>query len=626
MLRLLLLLLLLSTTVFAQPDSISHTLTTAEIVATKRNFRASFLSSQQLDTSRVNQLSAFTLSDRLDREAGIFVKSYGSAGISTLSLRGTGASHTAVVWQGMTLNSPMLGLTDLNLIPSFLVDDIQITYGGNGPLNGNGAIGGTISLNNPLSTAPGLRFNAFAGGGSFGLHREGLGFKWSNGKVVTQNKVYAERHQNNFSYQRPDGTMIRQTHAGTAQFGFTQDLRLGSGDRFAEAHVWYLKNNREIPPLMISEISRQDQQDETIRASLQLNRLYERRFIKLLSGFSQEYIHYRDPAAQLDEKSKARMIQSELEGGLIFGSYWRFIAQAGYQYATAAVESYSAPASQQQWSLAGNLMFEKGKVKAQAALRQSIFNNDVVPLLPSASCSVLLNRYFTFRGDIAGVYRLPTLNDRFWQPGGNRDLSPEKGYSSSLGISMSTPQNNIMAEVTGNVFLSHLKAAIVWLPGADGIYTVDNIQVLDSKGAEGNVRLSMQTGNWNISVGGGAAYTKSVISETDASNAVSLDQQIIYTPLVLWKGNLCVRHKEFSFRYYHTYTGYRYVTTDHAHFLPPYDVAACTLSWDHPLGKHHLLIMAGIKNIYNISYQVIAWRAMPGRSFETGIFYTFGQR
>lgn len=163
-------------------------------------------------------------------------------------------------------------------------------------------------------------------------------------------------------------------------------------------------------------------------------------------------------------------------------------------------------------------------------------------------------------------------------------------------------------------------------PGADGIYTVDNIQVLDSKGAEGNVRLSMQTGNWNISVGGGAAYTKSVISETDASNAVSLDQQIIYTPLVLWKGNLCVRHKEFSFRYYHTYTGYRYVATDHAHFLPPYDVAACTLSWDHPLGKHHLLIMAGIKNIYNISYQVIAWRAMPGRSFETGIFYTFGQR
>ncbi len=626
MFRTILLSLVFCSAVYGQQDTLSHTLQPAEVVASKRNFQISFLHAQQLDTGCIAKITARSLAERLDREAGMFIKSYGSAGIATLSLRGSGAAQSAIVWEGLTLNSPMLGLTDLNLIPAFLTDEINITYGGNGPLSGNGAVGGTITMSNPLSTAAGLKIDALAGGGSFGLLREGLGVRWGNGKIVTQTKIYTERSANDFSYVRPDGSVTRQSHAGTSQLGITQDLRIGKANRFAEVHGWYLKNNREIPPLMIAENSRQEQDDETFRAALHLNSLHQKSFIKLHAGFSHDYIYYRDPAALLDEKSRADMLQTELEGGLIFNSALRLISRAGFQYATADVENYPVSASQQQWNLAVNLIFEKEYIKAQGALRQSIFNNELIPLLPSASYSVLLNRYITIHGDVAGVYRLPTLNDRFWQPGGNRDLSPEKGYSSAAGISFRSGRKKMTAEIRGNFFRSRLKDAIVWLPGADGIYTADNIQVLDSKGAEGQATIDGTFGKWKIKLQGVATYTIAVVSETDAANTVTLDQQLIYTPRILWKANLNIRYRAFSLRYDHAYTGYRYVTTDHSHFLIPFDVAQCTLGWEHSLGKNKLLMTVSVKNIYDENYQVIAWRAMPGRSFEAGLFYTFGQR
>ncbi len=626
MFRTILLSLVVCSAVYGQQDTLSHTLQPAEVVASKRNFQTSFLHAQQLDTGCIAKITARSLAERLDREAGMFIKSYGSAGIATLSLRGSGAAQSAIVWEGLTLNSPMLGLTDLNLIPAFLTDEINITYGGNGPLSGNGAVGGTISMSNPLSTAAGLKIDALAGGGSFGLQREGIGVKWGNGKITTQTKIYSEQSANDFSYVRPDGSVTHQSHAGTSQLGITQDLRFGKANRFAEVHGWYLKNKREIPALMISEYSSQEQEDENFRAALHLNSLHARSFIKLHTGFSHEYIYYRDPAVRLDEKSKAITMQSELEGGLIFGTYWRLIAQAGYQYATAAVESYSATASQQQWSLAGNLLFEKENIKAQGAIRQSIFNNDLIPPLPSASISLLLNRYITIRGDAAGVYRLPTLNDRFWQPGGNSDLSPEKGFSSAAGFVVHSKRKKINAEIIGNFFLSRLKDAIVWLPGDDGIYTAGNIQVLDSKGVEGRAAIDGNFGNWKMAFSGAATFTNAVISETDAPDAAASGLQLIYTPRILWKGSLHLGYKKFSIRYDHTYTGHRYVTTDHSHFLIPFDVAQCTLSWEHNFGEHRLLLTASVKNIYDEHYQVIAWRAMPGRSFEAGLFYTFGQR
>ena len=107
---------------------------------------------QDLDTS-FTKFSTPSLADQLTREGGLFIKSYGPGSLSTLSLRGSNASQTAVLWNGINICSPMLGLFDLTLIPTFLIDQATIQYGGSGASLGSGAIGGALHLDSKTKSS-----------------------------------------------------------------------------------------------------------------------------------------------------------------------------------------------------------------------------------------------------------------------------------------------------------------------------------------------------------------------------------------------------------------------------------------------------------------------------------------
>src|ERR1044072_950923 len=55
-----------------------------------------------------------TLSDALADNVSLYLKSYGNNQLSTIALRGTTASQTAVLWHGININPPTLGQTDLS--------------------------------------------------------------------------------------------------------------------------------------------------------------------------------------------------------------------------------------------------------------------------------------------------------------------------------------------------------------------------------------------------------------------------------------------------------------------------------------------------------------------------------
>src|SRR5699024_1443898 len=79
----------------------------------------------------------------------------------------TNASQTAVIWNGININSIFTGQTDFNIISPLGYDDISIRSGGGGVQYGSGAIGGSVHLNNsvsfdkPSETAVGLQYGSF---------------------------------------------------------------------------------------------------------------------------------------------------------------------------------------------------------------------------------------------------------------------------------------------------------------------------------------------------------------------------------------------------------------------------------------------------------------------------------
>ena len=70
-----------------------------------------------------------------------------------------------------------------------------------------------------------------------------------------------------------------------------------------------------------------------------------------------------------------------------------------------------------------------GKLTLQSSLRQEWFNGEAVPFIPSVGASYDFTKAIKAKAKISRNYRIPTLNDRFWNPGGNPDLQAESGWS-----------------------------------------------------------------------------------------------------------------------------------------------------------------------------------------------------
>ena len=107
----------------------------------------------KVDSLALKENVALSMADVLAYNSSLYVKNYGRATLSTVAFRGTSPSHTTVTWNGMDINSPMSGMTDFSMIPSFFIDNASLLHGTSSVTDGAGGLGGSVRL----STEPGRR-------------------------------------------------------------------------------------------------------------------------------------------------------------------------------------------------------------------------------------------------------------------------------------------------------------------------------------------------------------------------------------------------------------------------------------------------------------------------------------
>ena len=84
---------------------------------------------QKLDSAMLGTSNATTLARVLQQQSPIYIKAYGNEMLATASFRGTGAGHTAVLWNGLNINSLTAGQTDFTLVPMIAIDQVSIQPG-----------------------------------------------------------------------------------------------------------------------------------------------------------------------------------------------------------------------------------------------------------------------------------------------------------------------------------------------------------------------------------------------------------------------------------------------------------------------------------------------------------------
>lgn len=576
---------------------------------------------QKIDTSTAAILTATSIADLLNREATLFVKSYASGGLATLSTQGTGAAHTALIWNGIRINSPMLGLSDLSLVPSFLLDEATMQFGGSGPVQGNGAVGGTLHLQSSPDAKHGIAVKVLSGVSSFGGYQNGISINTNNGNVLTKTRAYTQGAQNNFQYRNFDGREKTQTNAALFQYGFTHDLKYVKGDNQISLHAWYLKNDYEIPPHMFKAKSNENQQDENIRGVIQWDRTFKYFELNLLSGISHDFIHYSDPSTLLDEKSFATSLQ--FDGAITYKKikYFIFSFRMTGDHAKAKVEAYNGTKELNQINGSFKTVFSKRKFNSTIDIRNGVHNGDDLPLIPSVGILWNVNSVIDFKANSSKVYRVPTLNDRFWIPGGNVNLKPEVGFSNSAGISIQKRLKQLKFVMELNVFDLQLDNGIVWLPQQGGVYAANNIQQIKSRGINGIATINYQLRDLNFAFQFAPQWNNSIVAKTN--EVESINKQLIYTPKIIYKGNIQISYKTLSVKYYLNYAGYRFTSTDNNSWLDPYSTNDIVVSYSKAFKKCTISFVGSVRNIFSNNYQVIAYRAMPGINYQFGIVFSF---
>ena len=85
-----------------------------------------------------------SLTQLLNFNSNIYFKESGAGMVSSPSFRGTTASQTVVLWNGININSQTTGQTDFNTINVRGFDQIKVKAGGGNVAEINSSVGGVF--------------------------------------------------------------------------------------------------------------------------------------------------------------------------------------------------------------------------------------------------------------------------------------------------------------------------------------------------------------------------------------------------------------------------------------------------------------------------------------------------
>ncbi|HET6242977.1 MAG: TonB-dependent receptor [Bacteroidetes bacterium] len=570
-----------------------------------------------------------SLDELLSTQSRVIVKSYGAGSLASSSIRGAGAAHTAVLWNGFNLQSPSHGIVDLSLIPVNFIDAVSLQSGSNGTLWGSGAIGGAIHLKNTPSLAKGFALSSTSVAGSFGERQQQINFTVKTSeKYTTTARLQYRSALNDFSFVNStlEGSPIqKQSNSELVQKGFLQEnyIKL-SRNQHINFRFWYQQTNRNIPPVMSQQLSLSSQLDNSIRASSEWSKKNKLASYFIRSAWFNETIEYSDQATALFSETKVISLISEAEVNLILRDRQLLNVGVNNTYNKAFSDGYQFNPDRNRTALFASLKHwnKKQKWNVLFSARQEVSENKFFPFIPAAGVESNLWQNVKIKANFSRSYRIPTLNDLYWYPGGNPSLLPETGWNQEAGIVFNKDGDKYVGNAEFTLFNRNIKNWIIWLP-QENYWVPQNIMEVWSRGTETSAKVKYKGGNWNIEVSVLGNYTISTNERAKNANDASLGKQLIYIPLYSGTGIFAISHKKWHFNFSQAYTGYRYTTSDNSEFLPPFYLSGLFLKRIMEINKYKAELFIRANNLFNSNYQVMAWRPMPGRNYQAGLTIKF---
>lgn len=622
--------------------SIHDTLNIADVWVQEVKFVIPLNNAKSFDSLFLKQMQRLNLQQFLQENSAVQFKTYGVSGSSLMSIRGANASQSKVIWNGLALGSPMLNMNDVSILPIQAGDQISLVRGGNSAEQGTGALSGFVSI----SSSPNFNENQY----SLSIQHNSLQNLMLNTSILQSTKNFSsstrilinnQLNKYDFkNYAEFNEPIQSQINSEVKQWAIIQSLFYRHKKSLYETHFWYQENDRNLSPPLYNRNKSSYQLDKSFRGIVKQNiSLTNRSQFENSLAYTRETIRFvsRVTLNNLDFElfnslSYFDQIQLNSKWKYQFNKFRQELS-VYYTYEGAYVEDYA------QYRIRNRLSLASASSYSFKNILQIDFNNRVEKVLsnntttlfasalqlniivPKVQSTVVFMR-------LSRNYNLPGLNDLYWSPGGNPNLSSEISFEKEIGLNFTHIRRNIKNKTQLTYYHSMVDNWILWQPSAaeNGFWSPQNLKQVLLQGIELENEFSYSRRNFRINFNVFYTYNLAINRKAIHVNDLSVNKQLIYVPQEKYGFNLRLQYKASSVLLKQHFVAHRFTTTDNTNFLPSYHLFDVQLQQEFNINNHLFNAQVYIDNIFNKSYESIPFQVMPARVFGVGFNYLFNKK
>jgi vitamin B12 transporter len=577
------LLLLTPVLLYSQVD----TLWTANVLS--KNFRSIDIKTKV--DSLVADLSS--ASAYLTKDSRFILKQYSPGSVVTSSFGGASSEQSRVLWDGIDISSMASGVLDLSLVPASMLSSSALYNGINGgaiaPMGSVGALNLTATI--PEGRGTSTLFSASSIG-----DRGFFGHSWGNiGAVRYQSSLRSTAGTNNYPYTL--GNLSgRLSGNGYNDLTYLQSFQGKLSKWNWQSNLWYTQSEKDNNGSVLTPNYINHLEDEVLRFKHALrNRLNQWQVY-----LSREWQAYTDT-----------------------NSPW--VIQDTNRYSQATLQ-YSYRAEEQELFITANYFSADGSNRnADSFLPHILYNlslskKDKVVLKGAAyQNNAHLGAHYartTSVGDfqnqfaLGTYYRLPTLNELYWNPGGNPNLYAERSYGMKYSLRR---EGNLRFDLTSDQL--YYDKMIQWAPGASGNWSPQNYYSVYTSSTTMTLSRNWAKVNTNMNL----THQYSRVLATMNNDPALVGKSLIYRPALqavytseikLTKGTLQLRG---------FYTGLRHTLRDNSAVGEISAQYWCALAYTLSGANNRWDLLLQVDNVFNNERQYYQYFPMPGRSFHINL-------
>lgn len=597
----------------------------------------------KVDSLTLQLASASSLADLMRKNGYGHLRAYGPGGLATASFRGTGSSHTAVLWNGINLLSPLSGQLDLSHVPVSFIDDVTVQTGGAASLYGNGSIGATIQLNNQARFNEGLQLTTYASTGSFGTLYQNLGASWSGEKFITSTKAFISRADNDFPYTNTSTFPARREtrkHTAIDQKGILhQDYWQVAPNHLLSFKLWLQDDSYEVPnpasvpgPVVAVETNR------FYRSLLGWHFNIRDIDLSYQGAFIRHELGYIDSLARpaIDSKSIFNTVMQTLEANMALAASTTMTPGVNYTWEEGIVHEFGSDTPRRSrvalFTALKWLPFKKWEVAA--ALREELVNGSTTPLAPTLTIRLKATPALEVYARGSRNYRIPTFNDLYWKGAGalgNPDLRPEISLGQEAGVqytSRPSAPGSRSLNFKAAVFSTSVKDWVLWNQVSATTWSPRNVKKVWSRGAEAQVSAKTQLGSVITELSLQYTYTRSTNEDIyDSQTSNELNKQLPLTPMHEGSATARAGWRKYTVNAVAAYTGKQYTDGDNNKFnaLKGYLITNVWLSRTFAWKDLRASLAGEVNNVFDVAYQSRVGYPLPGRNYKLSLTLQFNK-